>query len=576
MSSLRPYQQTSLNCVRSRYAAGVRRQLIAMPTGSGKTVVFANLPTLAGLPSGQIMVLAHREELLDQAADKIRRWNPTLKVSIEQAERFADTDADILVASVATLGRKVSKRRQRFDWDRITTLVVDESHHATASTYRNVLEEGGFLDENSTKLLLGVTATPNRSDGTPLAEIFDEIVFSYPLRQAIEDGWLSDITCLRVKTRTCLDDVRTVAADFNQGELADEVNTPDRNKLIVDAWLRHGIGRQTITFCVDIQHAIDLAAMFQSHGVKAHAVWGDDPARADKIAAHKSGDIAVLTNCGVLTEGYDDPEVSCIVTARPTKSSLLFQQMVGRGTRLETGVENRLTHPTPLRKPNCLILDVIDNTQRHSLATVPSLFGMPAELDIHGGSVTGSLKQLEDAEREYPQINLEGLTDIKNLASYIEKVSLWEVKFEPEVLEHSTLSWFRSMDGYALSLKNGVKATIRQNLLGKFEISMVLNGTNYSGERDSLEAAFQAADATVRERAADMVRILGQTQRWHKDVATEKQLSLIRRILPGKQLPANLTKGAAARIISQHFATNPRPERPAWLQDKIARGKNVA
>ena len=104
---------------------------------------------------------------------------------------------------------------------------------------------------------------------------------------------------------------------------------------------------------VDIQHAIDLAAMFQSHGVKAHAVWGDDPARADKIAAPEGGDIADLTNCGVLTEGYDDPEVSCIVTARPTKSSLLFQQMVGRGTRLETGVENRLTHPTPLRKPNC-------------------------------------------------------------------------------------------------------------------------------------------------------------------------------------------------------------------------------
>ncbi len=115
-----------------------------------------------------------------------------------------------------------------------------------------------------------------------------------------------------------------------------------------------GSGRQTITFAVDIQHAVDLAAMFQSRDVKAEAVWGDDPNRAEKIARHKHGDITVLTNCGVLTEGYDDPEVSCIVMARPTKSSLLYQQMVGRGTRLEEGVENRLTHQAPLRKQNCL------------------------------------------------------------------------------------------------------------------------------------------------------------------------------------------------------------------------------
>jgi superfamily II DNA or RNA helicase len=572
---LRPYQRQGLESIQSGYADGVTRQLVAMPTGSGKTVLFASLPSLTGVPSGQIMVLAHREELLDQAADKIRKWNPTLTVSIEQAARFADSNADIIVASVATLGRKVSKRRERFDWDKITTLVIDEAHHATASTYKTLLTEGGFLDEKSTKLLLGVTATPNRADGTPLAEVFEEIVFSYPLRQCIEDGWLSDLTCFRVATKTCLDDVHTVAGDFNQGELSDEVNTPERNKIIVDAWLQHGAGRQTIAFAVDIQHAVDLAAMFQSRGVKAHAVWGDDPNRAEKIAAYKRGDIMVLTNCGVLTEGYDDPEVSCIVTARPTKSSLLFQQMIGRGTRLETGVENRLTHPTPLRKPNCLILDVIDNSKRHSLATIPSLFGMP-ELQLRGRSVIASLKTLEDAERAYPQINLAGLTDIENLERYIESVSLWEVKFDPEVVEHSALSWFHTMDGYVLSMPNQERATIKQNLLGKFEILITLNGTEYSGERDSLEVAFKAADATISEHGNNIIGMISRDQTWHKDAITDKQMATLRKLYKGKAVPSNLSKGAASKLISQFFATaGPRPARPAWLQRRIDERKRA-
>ena len=182
-----------------------------MPTGSGKTVLFAHIPTLPGVPAGQTLVLAHREELLEQAAAKIAQWNPGLSVSIEQGERYADPNADIIISSVATLGRKVSKRRERFDWDNINIAIVDEAHHATASTYKTVLEAGGFLADNPNKLLVGVTATPNRADGTPLADIFEDIVFHYSLRQAITDGWLCDLTAIRVDTRASLDSVRTTA-----------------------------------------------------------------------------------------------------------------------------------------------------------------------------------------------------------------------------------------------------------------------------------------------------------------------------------------------------------------------------
>jgi ATP-dependent helicase IRC3 len=520
VSILRPYQRASLDAVLDRYAAGVRRQLIAMPTGSGKTVCFANLPSLLkDILPGQIMVIAHRKELLDQAAAKISHWNPTLTVSVEQADRFADANADIIVASIATLGRKGSKRRTRFDWDNITTLIVDEAHHSPASTYQTLLKDGGFLDADSSKLLLGYTATPNRADGTPLAKTFDEIVFSYPLRQCIVEGWLSDITCLRVVTKTSLDKVAMTLGDFEQAQLADTVNNPERNKMVTNAWMKHGAGRQTIVFAVDIQHAMDLAGMFRACGVLAEAVWGDDPQRAEKLAAHAHGDIQVLTNCGVLIEGYDDPEVSCILMARPTASTLLFQQMIGRGTRLEAGVNNRLTHPTPLRKKNCLIIDVMDLTTRHEIASIPTLFGISPQVFNIERSVIGTLKKIEDVQREYPQLDLSKITDLEHLDEYIAAHSLWGITFVPEVIANSELIWFPAPDGYAISLANRGRATIKKNLLGKFEVGFEFDGMKIAGVQGDLASAFQSVDATIEQECGDIARLLQQDQAWHADVA---------------------------------------------------------
>jgi ATP-dependent helicase IRC3 len=536
---LRPYQQASLDAVVSKYRAGVRRQLIQSPTGSGKTVIFSHVPeVMRNDLHGQTLVLVHRDELIQQNAEKLRRYNPDLKVDIEQGEQFADPDADIIVASVATLGRKVSKRRQRFDWDSIRICVVDEAHHSTASTYRTILEEGGFLEDGSSKLLLGVTATPNRSDGTPLADIYQEIVFRYPLRQAITDGWLCDLTGFRVDTRTSLDAVHTVAGDFKQDELADTVNTAERNQLIVKTWMEHAANRQTIVFTVDIQHAIDLAAMFQEYGVNAEAVWGVDTKRADKIGRHKNGHTQVLTNCGVLIEGYDDPSIACVILARPTKSSLLFQQMIGRGTRLCEG------------KQNCLVLDVVDSSTRHSLATLPSLLGMPAGLNLKGRSAVASLKLLEETQREHPEINLRGLTDITQLTAFVERVELWrEIQFAPEVEEHSKFAWHQSVDGgYVLLLPDRQKITITQNVLGQWELGGLLNGAT-----DALQDAFRTADRYVREQT-DYSGTVFRKAKWHGHPATEKQIATVRKLYKNKPLPANLSKGEAANLISAAIA----------------------
>jgi superfamily II DNA or RNA helicase len=345
-----------------------------------------------------------------------------------------------------------------------------------------------------------------------------------------------------VDTRSNLDQVRTTAGELNLKDLSEVVNVPERNKLITQAWRENAAGRQTIIFCVDIQHSVDMAAMFRAQGVRADAVWGDDPQRAEKLRQHDAGEIQILCNCGVLTEGYDSPIVSCIVLARPTKSTLLYEQMIGRGTRL---FEN---------KPNCLVIDCMDQSRRHRLASLPSLLGMPAEMNLRNRSAMATLKILEDAARQYPHIDLSGLRDIAKLEEYIENINLFEVKFDDVVVEHSQLNWFKTMDGgYVLSLAQGETASIKQNILGKFDISVTVNRQNYSGERETLEMAFKDADAAIEARAADVINMVRREQRWHKDAVTERQMSTLKKIYKGKAIPSNMTKGAASKLISQFF-----------------------
>jgi ATP-dependent helicase IRC3 len=561
---LRNYQRDTLAAITGAYKTGVRKQLISLATGAGKTVIFSNIPSaLKGTLDGQMLVLAHREELITQAAEKLLHWNPAMSIGVEMADSYASTNADIIVSSVATLGRKVSKRRDRFNWDNVDKCVCDEAHHSTATTYMTVFEEAGFLRPESHKLLLGVTATPNRGDGKPLAGVYDKIVYQYSMRQAIEDGWLVDVRGIRVQTQTNLDKIHVVAGDFAQDELADSVNTDERNQLVVRAWKDSAADRQTIVFTVDIKHAVDLAGMFRAHGVNAEAIWGNDPERAEKLQRHRRGDIQLLTNCGVLTEGYDDWNIACVLLARPTKSAALFQQMVGRGTRLQDGTGNLLEavkSGTELKKKDCLMIDVVDSCTRHSLVTLPSLLGMAARLDLNGKSAIKSLKELEDGQRQYPQIDFSKLEDINKLKAFIESVNLWEIRFPEVVEDNSTLSWHSTMNGgFSLSLPNREFVTISQNILEKWDILGLINGQGYKGERTTIEEAFQTADRLVMDKASNHLRILKREgEKWHEDGATEAQLKLLRKFYKGRAIPADLTKGAASKLIGSFFAGNKR------------------
>ena len=386
---LRPYQQAALDKSYERLQAGCNRQLIVMATGLGKAVLFAALRQNHGFKK-RVMVLVHREELAKQAADKIHKWNPGLMCGTEMASRYAAPMDTMVVASVPTLGRRGSKRIGFFNPEDFDCIVSDEAHHVVSPQWKRVLDHFNLMQPNdSPTLSLGLTATPNRADGTGLRECFDEIIYDKGIDAGIRDGYLVDLRCWRVETTTGLDQVHTVAGDFNQGELADAVNTPKRNATIVKAWSKHAWDKRTLVFTVDVQHALDMAEAFKALGVPAAAVWGEDPERADKLKRMRNGELTVLCNCAVLTEGYDDPGIECIVLAKPTKSALLLTQMIGRGTRLPDGYGN-ISEVGPENKQVCCILDVADVTGKHQLCSVPSLLGDAQRPRHEGRDVQGS------------------------------------------------------------------------------------------------------------------------------------------------------------------------------------------
>lgn len=566
----RPYQNDAHAAIKGEFGKGTTRQLIQMATGTGKTVVFSQLPERmkTELP-GQMLILAHREELIDQAIAKMQLVNPSLKIDKEMAEHKADPSvADVIVASVATLGRANNSRIGKYNWPNIDKIVTDEAHHSIANSYLNIYDASGILQDGQKRLMLGVTATPQRGDGKALAQLYQKISFVYTMRQAIEDGWLVEVRGVRVNTGTSLDGIKTTGGDYATDELAETVNTPQRNQLIVKAWLDNGQGRQTIGFTVDIKHAQDLAAMFVHFGIKAEAVWGNDPERKDKLARHRQGETTILLNCGVLVEGYDDWQIGCVILGRPTKSSVLFTQMVGRGTRLEEGTGNLKVYQDlkyikgvgKTIKSDCIVIDVVDSSSKHSLITLPTLMGMSAKLDLKGGGIVATVKLLEQAQKDFPHVNFDDLPDISQLQAHIESVNLFDIKFPDEVEASSELSWYpNATGGYVLILPNKETLTIQQNLLDRWELFGKIRNKRYRGERDTVEEAFKAADTLIQNVASDSLKVLRREETWHNDPASEKQIKLLSKFYKDKKgkplpLPPDLSRGKASRLISSYLA----------------------
>ena len=241
-------------------------------------------------------------------------------------------------------------------------ILVGNCHHSPADSYLRIYER--LFELNPEMYHLGVTATPRRADNVALGKVFDEVVFSLSIKDLIRQGFLCSLKAKAIRTNIDLDGVRTVAGEFNQKQLASVVDVENRNELIVDSYVEHGDGRKALCFTVSVDHAHRLAEMFREKGISAEALSGETPLeeRREILRRFSVGEIQVVTNCAVLTEGFDEPSIECIILTRPTKSQTLYIQMVGRGTRIFP------------KKEDCLILDFVDSTTRHRLAQLHDIF----------------------------------------------------------------------------------------------------------------------------------------------------------------------------------------------------------
>ncbi len=363
----RDYQRDAIAAIFAAQERGLQRVLLTLPTGAGKTVVFSLVIEQMLVRGGRVLVLVHRDELLQQAVAKLRDvLGPAADIGIVKAEHDEPT-TQIVVASVQTLAHE---RRLRRLGTGFILIVIDEAHHAAAPTYQRILNHFGALDSQNTgaPFVLGVTATADRGDGVGLHGTFQEIVYELGMLDLIRQGHLVDLKAVQVAVAADFNNLHSRGGDIVDSESARVLMDADAPSHVASAYREHAADRTGIVFTptVDVAHAMEAA--LHRRGISAACLHGATPSdtRRGILRGLRNGDIQVVTNCAVLTEGFDEPKVDCITIARPTKSRSLYTQMIGRGTR-----------PYPGKIDN-LIIDVVGATTRHDLMTAPELFGLPA------------------------------------------------------------------------------------------------------------------------------------------------------------------------------------------------------
>lgn len=342
---LRPYQQQARDRIHAEWDAGHTRTLLVLPTGTGKTIVFASVAADQVRAGDRVLILAHRGELLEQAADKLQR-STGLVSAVEKAESTClDSWFRVVVGSVQTLQR--TTRLERFPQDYFGTIIIDEAHHAITDGYRRI------LDYFSGAKVLGVTATPDRGDMRNLGEVFDSLAFEYKLTDAIKEGYLCKIMAQTIPLQLDITSVTMSGGDYAVGDLGTALD-PYLEQIAAEM-ARRCKSRKTVVFLPLIKTSQKFRDLLNTYGFRAAEVNGQSDDRRQVLADFDAGKYNVLCNSMLLTEGWDCPSVDCVVVLRPTKVRSLYSQMVGRGTRLSPG------------KTDLLLLDFLWMTDKHEL-----------------------------------------------------------------------------------------------------------------------------------------------------------------------------------------------------------------
>src|SRR6266571_4497310 len=509
----RPYQHEAVAALLAAAARGVQRPLLVLPTGTGKTIIFALLVQRRG---GRALILAHRDELIQQAVDKLRLVDPTLPLGVVQATRDEHT-APTVVASVQTLSRRTRLTRVVPDFH---TIVIDEAHHAPAPTYRRILDYCRAWRPDG-PLVVGVTATPERGDRQSLREVFDRIVYQKTLLEMMQAGYLVDLRALQVLLQADFDALRTQHGDFVEAELESLLLAANAPAQVLATFQAHAAERKALLFTPTVALAYAMADTFRTAGIPAEALDGTTPGTTRRAILRRlhTGETRVVANCAVLTEGFDEPSVDCIIVARPTQSALLYQQMLGRGTRTYPG------------KTDCLLLDVVGVSTRHTLYTAATLFACEA----------ATLTQRSVLELLAPHAGQPQEADA--LTGTLRSTPV-------DLFARRTLRWVQTRQGaWVLSL-GAQHGTLRLRADGPdtWQVLQVRREAAPLRLGDTLPLPYAQGLAEDYARHLGVARLVEAEAPWRQQPATEKQTALLRKL--GMAWRAGLTKGVAADVLS--------------------------
>jgi superfamily II DNA or RNA helicase len=531
----RPYQIEAVNAVLGNFGEGIERQLISLPTGTGKTVIFGLL--VKDLSCGTL-ILAHREELLTQAEDKLRMINPNLDVGILQAGERSGLRRKICVASVQTAINHIPELRYR-DY---SLMIIDEAHHSAARSYKRLVEDLGFTGGG--KLLVGVTATAFRGDKQELGDVFEKIVYEKTVWEMIYKGYLCDVRGIQVGTDVNLSDVHTRSGDFALDELETAVDTPERNELIVDAYQKHCEGKKAVVFAVSVEHARKIREAFIERGISCEAIWGsqDNKTRKAVLDTFLNGGYKVLSNCMILTEGFDAPDIEAILMARPTKSRGLYIQCVGRGLRLAPG------------KKECLVLDFVDVSGKHFLCDVGIL---TKKRPKNGESI------IEAEERERREQEEQEQEEQEERRKRVSRAPVKKATQEVDLFHRSKIAWSGGINGiYRITVGDGMSIVCAPEGSGYRVYSLTEgNGTVNPVTDEVLPLSWARGAAEDCARSVATMTLIDKTARWRKDPATGKQLEQLTRY--GIPHGEDITKGEAVDLMAELF-NQPATDKQVW------------
>ena len=507
----RQYQIEAVKTILTKWQEGVTRQLISLPTGVGKTLIVG---LVAEALRERTLVLAHRDELLHQAKSKIKLVYPDADIGFLKASEHGGLNSQICIASIQTAVRHTEELALRG----YKLLICDEAHHAPSKSYKKVFDACAFMSGQADKLLLGVTATAYRGDSTGLDEVFQEIVFERTISTMMKGGYLCDVRCLEVNTGEDISCVHLRTGDFAVNELAQVIDIPERNALVADTYLEYGEGRRGVVFGVKVEHALHLAEAFRERGVACEAVYGDMPEeqRRDVLQRYADHELQILTNVGVLTEGWDVPDTDIIMMARPTKSRVLYVQCVGRGLRIAPN------------KQDCLLIDFVDLAKRHELCGAGTLAG---KKKLH---LNKDFTLLETLERE---------------EKYRENQFREPTYEHIDVFGRSRYAWVSRNGHYALNLVNSQALFCRQVEGGYEPVFVSEHGGAVKLSDDVLPLDYCMGVCEDYARSLDTNGYTMRDALWRSDEPTEKQIKAL--IAMGIPYKAGITKGEAAELLGQ-------------------------